>query len=139
MAITVVFDTNILFSATGWRGNPFQCVENARSGKVQAVTCPDLIEELAGKLKERLHFSPDQIAETLADYLGFLKVIQIPRLLHAVPRDPEDDMVLECAVEGRAQYIVSGDNDLLVLKEFRGIQIVRASDFLKVPSIQARD
>jgi predicted nucleic acid-binding protein len=40
-------------------------------------------------------------------------------------------MVLECAIESQAQYIVSGDNDLLVLKEFRGIQIVRASDFLK--------
>jgi predicted nucleic acid-binding protein len=37
-----------------------------------------------------------------------------------------------CAIEGQAQYVVSGDKDLLVLKEFRGIQIVRASDFLKV-------
>jgi predicted nucleic acid-binding protein len=43
----------------------------------------------------------------------------------------DTNMVLECAIEGQAQYIVSGDNDLLVLKEFRGIQIVRASDFLR--------
>jgi predicted nucleic acid-binding protein len=49
-----------------------------------------------------------------------------------VPRDPEDNMVLECAIEGHARYIVSGDNHLLVLKEFRGIQIVRATDFLQV-------
>jgi len=41
-------------------------------------------------------------------------------------------MVLECAIKGQAHYVVSGDNDLLVLKEFRGIRIVRASDFLKV-------
>ena len=41
-------------------------------------------------------------------------------------------MVLECAIEGKAQYIVTGDKDLLVLKTFRDIQIVRASDFLKV-------
>jgi uncharacterized protein len=132
MAIAAVFDTNILFSATGWRGNPFQCVEQARTGKVQAVTCRELIEELAGKLEERLHFSADQVVETVADYLGFLRMVQIPGLLAAVSRDPEDNMVLECAVEGGAQYIVSGDNDLLVLKEFRGIQIVRASDFLKI-------
>jgi predicted nucleic acid-binding protein len=52
--------------------------------------------------------------------------------LDAVPRDREDNMVLECAIEGHAEYIVSGDNDLLVLNEFRGIHIVRASDFLKV-------
>ena len=132
MAITAVFDTNILFSATGWRGNPFQCVERARAGEIQAVTCPELVEELAEKLDLRLHFSAEQVAETLADYLGFLRVVQIPKVLNAVPRDPEDNMVLECAIEGQAQYVVSGDNDLLVLKEFRGIQIVRASDFLKV-------
>ena len=132
MAITAVFDTNILFSATGWRGNPFQCVERARVGAIQVVTCPELVEELAEKLELRLHFSVEQVAETLADYLGFLRVVQIPKVLNAVPRDPEDNMALECAIEGQAQYIVSGDNDLLVLKEFRGIQIVRASDFLKV-------
>ena len=132
MAITAVFDTNILFSATGWRGNPFQCVERARAGEIQAVTCPELVEELAEKLELRLHFSAEQVAETLADYLGFLRVVQIPKVLNAVPRDPEDNMVLECAIEGQAQYIVSGDNDLLVLKEFRGIQVVRASEFLEV-------
>jgi len=131
VAITAVFDTNILFSATGWRGNPFQCVERARAGEIQVVTCPELVEELAEKLELRLQFSAEQVAETLADYLGFLRVVKIPKVLNAVPRDPEDNMVLECAIEGQAQYVVSGDNDLLVLKEFRGIQIVRASDFLK--------
>ena len=49
-----------------------------------------------------------------------------------IGRDPNDNMVLGCAVEGKVQYIVSGDNDLLVLKQFRDIQIVRASDFLGV-------
>jgi putative PIN family toxin of toxin-antitoxin system len=130
LPLTVVFDTNILFSATGWRGNPFQCVERARAGKVQAVTSPELMEELGEKLEARLHFSADQVAETLADYLGFLQVVKIPKRLDAVPRDPEDNMVLECALEGQAQYIVSGDKDLLELKEFQGVQIIRAVDFL---------
>lgn len=132
MAITVVFDTNILFSATAWRGNPFQCVERARVGDIQAVTCPELMEELAEKIEIKLGFSQDQAVETLADYLGFLRVVTILRLLDAVPRDPDDNMALECAIEGKAQYIVTGDRDLLVLKVFRDIQIVRASDFLKV-------
>ena len=50
----------------------------------------------------------------------------------AVCRDPDDNMVLECALEGHAQYIVSGDKDLLELKEFRGIRIVRAAEFLNL-------
>ncbi len=134
MAITAVFDTNILFSATAWRGNPFECVERARAGEIQAVTCPELMDELAQKLELKLGFSPEQSVETLADYLGFLRMVSIPKVLDAVPRDPDDNMVLECAIEGKGQYIVTGDTDLLVLKTFREIQIVRASDFLKVPT-----
>jgi len=134
LPLTAVFDTNILFSATGWRGNPFQCVERARAGGLRVFTCPELMEELAEKLGARLHFSADQVAETLADYLGFLRVIQIPKGLTAVCRDPEDNMVLECALESHAQYIVSGDKDLLELGAFRGIRIVRAGEFLELLS-----
>ncbi len=136
MALTVVFDTNILFSATGWRGNPFQCVEHARAGRVHAVTCPELIQELAEKLDTKLKFSPEQTTETLADYLSFHRVVNIPKTLEAVPRDPDDNAVLECALESGASHIVTGDDDLLVLKEFRGVQIVRASEFLKILAAQ---
>lgn len=87
---------------------------------------------MAEKLQTRLHFSAEQVAETLADYLSFLRIVQIPKVLNAVPRDPEDNMVLECAIEGGARYVVSGDNDLLVLKKFSNVEIVRASDFLKI-------
>jgi putative PIN family toxin of toxin-antitoxin system len=132
VALTVVFDTNILFSATGWRGNPFQCVEQARAGKIEAVTCVELLEELAEKLELKLGFSSEQSAETLADYLSFLRMVGIPNTLNAVPRDPDDNAVLECAIEGKAEFIVSGDNDLLELKKFRGIEIVRASEFLEI-------
>ena len=113
MALTVVFDTNILFSATGWRGKPFECVEQARAGKVQALTCAELIEELAEKLELKLGFSAEQSAETLADYLSFLRVVQIPKLLDAVPRDPDDNALLgyegvytaTALVERRKEYI----------------------------------
>lgn len=48
--------------------------------------------------------------------------------------DPEDNRVLECALEAEADYIVSGDHHLLSLEEFRGIKIVRAADLLKILS-----
>jgi uncharacterized protein len=108
------------------------CRKSARVREIQAVTCMELMEELAEKLEMKLGFSAEQSVETLADYLGFFRMVSIPKLLDAVPRDPDDNMVLECAIEGSAQFIVSGDKDLLTLKTFRGIQIVRASEFLKV-------
>jgi len=64
--------------------------------------------------------------------LGFLEVVEIPKVLENVCRDADDNAVLECALVGKAKYIVSGDNDLLVLKEFRGIRIVRAGEFLAI-------
>jgi len=137
VALTVVFDTNILFSAAGWRGKPFECVAQARAGKVQAVTCVELMEELAEKLESKLGFSSEQSTETLADYLSFLRLVNIPKTLDAVPRDPDDNAVLESALEGNAKYVVTGDMDLLELKTFRGIEIVRASEFLTVLAKQS--
>jgi putative PIN family toxin of toxin-antitoxin system len=134
--LTVVFDTNILFSATGWRGKPFECVEQARTGKIQAVTCAELMDELAEKLELKFGFSPEQSAETIARYLRFFSMVKIPKVLNAVPRDADDNAVLECAIEGKAGFIVSGDKDLLELKNFRGIEIVRASGFLEILSKQ---
>ena len=88
------------------------------------------MEELAEKLESKLGFSVEQTTETLADYLSFLRVVNIPKTLDAVPRDAEDNAVLETAIEGKAEFIVRGDDDLLSLKIFRGIQILRAIEFL---------
>src|SRR5437016_8863033 len=107
MPVAVVFDTNILFSATGWRGNPFRCVELARSRQVRAVTCAEILQELSEKLAEKLAFSNRQVDETLAEYLACHEVVEIPGLLDAVPRDPEDNAVLECAQAGRVQFIIT--------------------------------
>jgi len=131
MALTVVFDTNILFSATGWRGRPHQCVELARAGKIQAVSCAHIMEELSEKLAAKLAFSPDQVAETLADYLGFMPLVSISGTLDAVARDPDDNAVLECALTASSRFLITGDEDLLVLGTFQGVEIVRVSEFLR--------
>jgi uncharacterized protein len=127
----VVFDTNILFSAIGWRGRPYECLERARSGRVDGMTCQELLDELADKLHTKLAFTDDQLAETLADLLGFLSLVTIPNTLHGVSADPDDDKVFECAAVGRATHIVSGDHrHVLPLGSYQGIAIVSAADFL---------
>ena len=130
-----VFDTNILFSAVGWKGNPFRCVELARAGNIDGVTCRELLDELAEKLQSKLSFTPEQALDTVADLLTFLKVVLIPGQLKGVAADPDDDKVLECAVVGGATHIVTGDRrHLLPLGTFQGIPIVTAADFLVVAS-----
>jgi putative PIN family toxin of toxin-antitoxin system len=127
------FDTNILFSGVGWKGKPFQCLELARAGIVEGVTRRELLDELAEKLQSKLRFTAEQGVETVADLLTFLRVVPITGQLKAVPADPDDDKVLECAVKAGATHIVTGDRrHLLPLGSFQGIPIVTAADFLKV-------
>lgn len=131
MPPVVVFDTNILFSAIGWRGRPYECLEHARSGRVAGMTCQELLDELTDKLRAKLAFTDEQLTETLADLLGFLSLVAIPNTLHGVSADPDDDKLLECAVLSGATYIVSGDRrHVLPLGSYQGITIMSAADFL---------
>jgi uncharacterized protein len=65
------------------------------------------------------------------ELLPFVETIRVRRRLAVVHRDPDDDKFLECAVAGRAQYLVTGDRDLGELGSFRGTTILTASEFLE--------
>lgn len=85
----VVFDTNILFSAIGWRGRPYECIEYARQDIITGVTCQELLDELTDKLRVKLAVTDEQLAETLADLLGFLSLVAIANTLHGISPDPD--------------------------------------------------
>jgi len=126
----VVFDTNILFSAVGWLGNPHRCVQAARQGKCLSVTCEPILSELAEKLRLKRGLDAQKVAEIADEIRAFSKVVAIPGILKIVTADPDDDAVLECAVVGDAQFLVSGDHHLLDLGNYSGIQIIKAAEFL---------
>ena len=133
MRLVAVFDTNILFSAVGWKGKPWDCLEMARAGTVDGVTCRELLEELAEKLEIKLSFAPEQVVETLADFMTFLRVVSIPGTLKAVIADPDDDKVLECAEVAGATHIVTGDRrHLLPMGNFKGIPVLTAAAFVAI-------
>jgi putative PIN family toxin of toxin-antitoxin system len=128
--IKAVFDTNILFSATGWRGSPYQCLKLARDKKVTLIVCREILAEYHEKLQTKLDMTTEQATRTVAEILACSTVVEIKNELHVILDDPDDDMVVECAVAGKAAYIVSGDRHLLNLKEYEGIVVVRAGEFL---------
>lgn len=126
-----VYDTNILLSGIGWGGNPSRCLELARQGKIEGLTCPEILDELAEKLVTKLNFSPSQTTDTVADLLGFLRLVRITNTLKVITADSDDDKVLECAVVGSATHIITGDRrHLLPLGSYKTIHIVTAADFL---------
>ncbi|KAB8317683.1 putative toxin-antitoxin system toxin component, PIN family [Tolypothrix campylonemoides VB511288] len=130
----VVFDTNILFSGLGWRGSPFRCLELARERQVISVTCQEILAELEEKLRLKQNMSVTEAAQDVAQVLSFSRLVTINNTLKVVADDPDDDMVLECAVVGGANYIVSGDRHLLSLGCYQDIAIVSAANFLALVS-----
>lgn len=82
------------------------------------------------RLQQRHHMSDAEITDVIAQ-LAENAVVVFPRMvLDVVADDPDDNVVLECATEGGADIIVSGDKHLLNLREFNGIQILSPAEFL---------
>lgn len=128
----VVLDTNVLISAAlSSLGKPFASLAWVRRNAV-LVSSLQLVEEVRTRLarpKFAKYLAPDEIAAFLAILSQEAELVDITGELKAC-RDPDDDMVLETAVKGKAGCIVTGDKDLLVLDPFGDVRIVAPAAFL---------
>jgi putative PIN family toxin of toxin-antitoxin system len=130
--IRAVFDTNVLLSALLFGGLPARILEFAFLGRFKLVTSPILIEELVEKLRDKFRLSESRIARAEMDLNAIWDIVSTTEFLKVVKADPDDDRVIECAVVGRADYIVTGDRHLLAFGEFRGIAIVTVRQFMDI-------
>ena len=129
----VVLDTNIVASATYWRGKPAHCLEAWILRRYDlAISHPILTEyeEVVSRLAVRY---PTKLP---TDWIGSIKQaghLYLPAPIAASTTDPKDEMFIECAVAANADYLVSGDKGhLLTLRQVAGVSIVSASDFLRL-------
>lgn len=126
-----VFDTNILLSALfSPNGNPFRCLALAKIRQLESVTCQEILDEFAEKLVLKFKFSQELAQAAVAEVRSFSGLVEISGTIKAVPDDPDDDMVIECAVVSSATHIVTGDKHLLALGNYQGILIVKATEFV---------
>ena len=127
-----VLDTNILLSGLLWRGAPHSLLAFVRNGTLTLVTSPALLAEF-GDVIQRPKFQAilTKIAtnplQLLADLRRITDIVDAPSLPIPVCRDPDDDQVLAVALAGAVDWIVSGDDDLLILGAFQGIPIIDAA------------
>ena len=130
----VVFDTNVLYSALAAKGFCEEVLDEAVGDCVTIWSNP-LKQELELLLARRHKIGPaTEVA--LAAYTDLCEFVEPQPLPARVCRDKSDDVVLATAVAGKADVIVTGDDDLLVLKRFRGIRIVSPRQFLELLSQQ---
>lgn len=131
----VVLDTNVIISATLIRGgNEDQVLRAWQHGSFELVLSPPILEELGRALfYERLRkfrwMTDGEVAELLRALAGG-GIVVTGRVKVKASRDPDDDKFLAAAVEGAAGFVVTGDRDLLDLKSYRGVRIVRPARFL---------
>ncbi|PJF29060.1 MAG: putative toxin-antitoxin system toxin component, PIN family, partial [Phototrophicales bacterium] len=127
--IDVVLDTNVIISGMLWAGTPKTILQMAQQHLIQTISSEPLIEELKDviardkfqKFLNQLQKTPDDVVNS---YLNYTRVIEPVELSQNVVRDMKDDKVITCAIGGKADYLITGDNDLLILKTYQGIRIV---------------
>jgi putative PIN family toxin of toxin-antitoxin system len=128
--VRVVFDTNVLYSALAAKGFSEEVVDEA-VGACDVVWPDPLKQELETLLARRHKIGPATRA-ALQAYVDICELVEPEPLGERVCRDKDDDVVLATALAGKADVIVTGDEDLLVLKKFRGIKIRSPRQFLEL-------
>ena len=135
--IRAVLDANVLVSAVlSPVGVPGQILDEWRAERFALLVSAPILEEIARVLEypriARGHRWPQAKVQEFVAELGNAAILTPGEItLNVVRNDPDDNRYLECAVEGDADYLVSGDQDLLALREHRGIRIVTPKTFLQ--------
>jgi putative PIN family toxin of toxin-antitoxin system len=131
--VRVVADTNVLISALLFGGLPEQILLAGLRGEIQLLTSIPLLEELENVLVKKFRLEPrlvKDLVDLIRDVSERVEVVSHLKII----KDPDgDNRVLECAVDGKADFVISGDTKHIIpLKEFEGIKIMNPSDFIKL-------
>ena len=126
----VVFDSNVLLAALIFpEGRAAAAVENILDGSDDLVLSPPLLREILSVLSRKFSRDREELSR-VAVVLGEMGEIVDPSRRMEVFRDEPDNRILECAVEGKAVVIVTGDKAMLALGEYQGIRLISLAEYL---------
>lgn len=137
----VVLDTNILVSALLFKGELAGIVDLWKKGRI----VPVFSKETFAEFKTVLEYPKFSLTERETrmiieeEILPFFEIAEITDKAEGVCRDPDDDAFIVCAIAASADFIVSGDKDLLDMGRYKTVRIISASTLLKMVSLRTRD
>ena len=125
-----VFDTNVLVAAFVTEGICSKILIRGRKKQFHLIVCPVILQEFERVLIKKFSATRNEARSALQMVSEAThSVVRPSQLVQSICRDPDDDAILACALEARADYLVTGDKDLLELKVFKGVRIVPPRDF----------
>jgi len=126
-----VFDNNVLVSAALLGGVPRKAFDKLLDNGVVLVSVPVLLElaDVLNRPKFDKYVTHDERMRFMVSFLKVAEMVEISQSI-AVCRDPKDDKLLELAVSGKADFLVTGDKDLLVLNPLHRVEIITPREFL---------
>ena len=117
--MNVVFDTNILLSASLWdQSSARKLLTKLVENNINIYSSVEIIQEYFDVMSRDFKFSREDAEETKKEVFSTLIIVEPKIKFDVVKEDPEDNIVLECAVECNADYLITYDNHLLKIKEF---------------------
>lgn len=125
----LVLDTNVLFAAYSYRGTCAALYEQALCTET-LLTSEAILEELHAVLRDKARVPEAEAVRGRDEVRANAEVVIPVKLLQPVARDPDDDVILATAIAAQADLLVTGDKDLLVLREFQQIPIVTPAECL---------
>lgn len=134
----IVLDTNVWLSGIFWDGEASKILEKAEKKVVQIIISEDILSEIITVLNRESNFQRYilnlklSIEELLRTILSISTLIKTKTKLNIIKEDPKDNIILEAAVDGKVKYLVSYDNHLLNMIEFRNVKIIHPKEFLKL-------
>ena len=130
--MNVVLDTNVLISATLWQGSVSQkLLFSLIRSDAGIFTSEGILKEYRRVLKRDFEYVEEEIDDIVEKIRSFAKTVKPKRRVSIVIEDPDDDKIVECALESASKFIITYDKQLLKLMEFEGIRIVTPETMLK--------
>lgn len=128
----VTFDSNVYVSALNYPGVPSRLLELAALEAFRLQLSMEILSETVRILADKFHWPNEDIIEVRA-VLNSITDHVVPHVrVEVVERDSDDNRILECSQTSGSDYIVTGDKDLLDLKQYAGARIVRPAEFLAI-------
>jgi len=134
----VVLDTNVWLSALFWEGEASKIIEIANNKKIDIILSKDILSEIIDVLNKEAKFQKfieerkQDIEELIRFIIDISSLIETKSKLDIIKEHPADNIILEAALDGKAELILSYNKHILNMLEFRSIKIMTPTEFLKI-------